>query len=133
MLDEAHKYLGADHGELGATLLECIRQMRHHGLRVVISTQDPTSISRSMLELATFVMLHFFSAPSWFSHLESALPLTRDKFDTIRRFANHPGRVLVHCARSSVRVADETAEFFAMHVRPRLTVDAGASRIHEVP
>lgn len=109
--------------------------MRHHGLRVIISTQDPSSLGESMLELSTFVVMHCFTAPSWFRHLESALPLPSQTFKEIQRFARFPGHAMVYCARSSVQLeaGGEDTALFPMHVRKRITADAGTSRRHNVP
>ena len=36
--DEAHKYLDPQAGELGTDVVRLVRQMRHYGMRVVVST-----------------------------------------------------------------------------------------------
>jgi len=134
VLDEAHKYLGKDHGELGSTMLECIRQMRHHGLRVVIATQDPSSLERSMLELSTLVVLHFFFSPSWFSFLSDRLPLPPHACQLIQSFAHSPGHALVFCPRAKVSSTEcnISNSLLYLHIRQRLTADAGQSRLHGV-
>ncbi|MBE3045074.1 hypothetical protein IMZ48_21470 [Candidatus Bathyarchaeota archaeon] len=57
-LDEAHKYMTTEDSGAAATLtnnlLATIRLQRHLGLRVVISTQEPT-VSPKLLDLCTMV------------------------------------------------------------------------------
>ncbi|KAI5921244.1 hypothetical protein F4810DRAFT_372079 [Camillea tinctor] len=74
-LDEAHKYLSSstsvDEGTPSAecrtltnTLLSTIRLQRHLGVRVVISTQEP-SVSPKLLDLCSATLVHRFSSPAW--------------------------------------------------------------------
>ncbi|KAK1503865.1 uncharacterized protein CCOS01_16940 [Colletotrichum costaricense] len=65
-LDEAHKYLGQS-GEsqvLTESLLQTVRLQRHLGVRMFISTQEPT-ISPRLLDLCTVTIVHRFSSPDW--------------------------------------------------------------------
>lgn len=88
VLDEAHKvryyssllgtsnlfcmqYLN-DNGSasrLTDSLLSIIRQQRHLGTRIVISTQEPTVVPSKFLDLCSFVIAHRFSSPQWLNHL----------------------------------------------------------------
>lgn len=52
------------------TLLSTVRLQRHLGVRVVISTQEPT-ISSDLLSLCSVVIVHRFSSPSWLRALKS--------------------------------------------------------------
>ncbi|KAI8654426.1 C2H2-type domain-containing protein [Fusarium sp. Ph1] len=63
-LDEAHKYM-TDNNEGQAfteSLLSTIRLQRHLGVRVIISTQEPT-ISPRLLDLSTITIIHRFTSP----------------------------------------------------------------------
>ncbi|KAL1738036.1 hypothetical protein HDZ31DRAFT_12653, partial [Schizophyllum fasciatum] len=51
------------------SLLTLIREQRHHGLRVIISTQEPTVVPPVLLDLCSVAILHRFSSPSWWSHI----------------------------------------------------------------
>ncbi|KAM0124285.1 hypothetical protein ACHAO1_011086 [Botrytis cinerea] len=73
-LDEAHKYMNAsaEASTLTNTLLSTIRLQRHLGTRVVISTQEPT-ISPSLLDLSSLVIVHRFTSPAWLNSLKRHL------------------------------------------------------------
>lgn len=131
VLDEAHKYLAKEHGEFGATILQCIRQMRHHGLRVVIATQNPSSMEKEMIELCSIITIHHFSAPSWFNLLSDKIPLPKETFQIIQDFALIPGDALVYSPKSIIHASDNKMEkFYKIHIRQRLTKDAGRSINH---
>ena len=95
------QYLGAGRGVCGLTkeLLSLVRQLRHQGMRVVISTQgtslspssllhdiprtfvlnsnplysepctEPTVIPPVLLDLCGVLLLHRFSSPAWLEHV----------------------------------------------------------------
>ncbi|KAI5920282.1 hypothetical protein F4810DRAFT_683364 [Camillea tinctor] len=73
-LDEAHKYMdrSSDSGPLTDNLLSTIRLQRHLGVRVVISTQEPT-ISPKLLDLSSTTIIHRFTSPEWFEALRRHL------------------------------------------------------------
>jgi hypothetical protein len=50
---------------LTESLLTVIRQQRHYGARVIISTQEPT-ISPRLIDLCSIIIIHRFSSPEWF-------------------------------------------------------------------
>lgn len=75
VFDEAHKYLSREAGALCDNVVMLVRQMRHYGLRVFVSTQSPEVLSRELIELSSFVVLHRFSSPDWFHHLGRLMPL----------------------------------------------------------
>jgi hypothetical protein len=53
-------------------LLEVIRLQRHLGVRVLISTQEPT-ISPAPLDLSSITIVHRFTSPEWFRALKGHL------------------------------------------------------------
>ncbi|KAK1573235.1 uncharacterized protein LY79DRAFT_697908 [Colletotrichum navitas] len=65
-LDEAHKYMkeSEDSQALTNALLETIRLQRHRGVRVLISTQEPT-VSTKLLDLCSVTVVHRFTSPDW--------------------------------------------------------------------
>ncbi|KAJ3144039.1 hypothetical protein HK101_002870 [Irineochytrium annulatum] len=74
VLDEAHKFLAQKNEgsiPLIETLTTLIAQQRHVGLRLLISTQDPTGVPVRILELTSTFILHAFNSPSWFNHLRA--------------------------------------------------------------
>ena len=54
------------------TLLSIIREQRHLGARVIISTQEPT-ISTKLLDLSSMTIVHRFTSPHWLQTLKSHL------------------------------------------------------------
>jgi hypothetical protein len=71
VFDEAHKYLDTKMGDLCSDVVELVRMMRHHGIRVVVSTQNPSILDPELFELSSAVILHRFSSPSWCVSLRS--------------------------------------------------------------
>ncbi|KAM0249659.1 hypothetical protein ACHAQJ_008956 [Trichoderma viride] len=73
-LDEAHKYMTdtAECAVLTEALLSNIRLQRHLGLRVIISTQEPT-ISPKLLDLCSITIVHRFTSPDWLQSLKKHL------------------------------------------------------------
>lgn len=73
-LDESHKYM-TDNVESQAfteSLLSTIRLQRHLGVRVIISTQEPT-ISTRLLDLCSMTVVHRFTSPAWLQVLKRHL------------------------------------------------------------
>ncbi|KAG8838023.1 hypothetical protein FRB91_007811, partial [Serendipita sp. 411] len=71
VLDEAHKYLSSStSSQLTKRICSIIRQQRHLSTRVVISTQEPTVVPVSVLDLLPWIICHRFSSPSWVRHLD---------------------------------------------------------------
>ncbi|KAL9105734.1 MAG: hypothetical protein Q9187_008663 [Circinaria calcarea] len=69
-VDEAHKYMSDTPASKALTesLLTVIRQQRHYGVRLIISTQEPT-ISPRLIDLCSITIIHRFSSPEWFNLL----------------------------------------------------------------
>ncbi|EKM58858.1 uncharacterized protein PHACADRAFT_248957 [Phanerochaete carnosa HHB-10118-sp] len=42
-----------------------IRQYRHLGMRVLVSTQEPTVVPAKLLALCSFIVAHRFQSPGW--------------------------------------------------------------------
>lgn len=59
-------------GTLTNSLLATIRLQRHLGLRVVISTQEPT-VSPKLLDLCSITIVHRFTSPDWMKVLRDHL------------------------------------------------------------
>ncbi|KAK1084346.1 hypothetical protein LTR33_002717 [Friedmanniomyces endolithicus] len=73
-LDEAHKYIDQSPAATNFTdrLLTAIREQRHNGTRVIISTQEPT-ISEKLLDLCSISIVHHFQSPAWFRSIHNHL------------------------------------------------------------
>jgi len=134
VFDEAHKYIQpAASDPLSRKLVSVVRQMRHHGVRVAISTQSPLSIPAELLELCSVAMLHTFQSRDWFTYLQSKLPLPSALFDRI--MALDTGRALVYARRWPAELKpnlniDDATYVREVEVRRRITVDAGVSKVH---
>jgi len=90
VIDEAHKYLSNHSGSSALTqrILSIIRQQRHLGMRVIISTQEPTILPPVIIDLCTVIMLHRFQSPAWWEHIVkhvSADFAVGDAFDHVVR------------------------------------------------
>lgn len=123
VVDEAHKvrseicissiavevsdlqYLSSNEASSGLTksLITLIREQRHKGLRVVISTQgervprrnrdtvtdykmtEPTVVPPVVLDLCTLAIMHRFSSPTWWNHImrHTSAEVTLEAFDKI--------------------------------------------------
>ncbi|OJJ47412.1 hypothetical protein ASPZODRAFT_159282 [Penicilliopsis zonata CBS 506.65] len=73
-LDEAHKYMNSssEAEAFTSSLLASIRLQRHLGVRVIISTQEPT-ISTALLNLCSTTIVHRFTSPEWLRALNKHL------------------------------------------------------------
>ncbi|WQF90333.1 Putative BAH domain, P-loop containing nucleoside triphosphate hydrolase [Colletotrichum destructivum] len=69
-LDEVHKYMqeSDESNALTNSLLNTIRLQRHLGVRVLISTQEPT-VSTKLLDLCSMTVVHRFTSPNWLQTL----------------------------------------------------------------
>ena len=134
VLDEAHKVLTSnDAARLTRSIAGIIRQQRHLATRVVIATQEPTVIPRTILDLASFVMCHRFSSPAWCKHLAGHVSAGSDKWlEDVMMLET--GDALLFSAASLVGAQGAEGstkllgqECLRVRVRPRLTSDGGAS------
>jgi DNA helicase HerA-like ATPase len=143
-LDEAHKFLTAGNHQQGLSraIVDTVRMMRHEGIRVAISSQNPQVLAPELLELVTVAIIHRFHSADWFTYLKSKIPLMapdeelesvaegrRDAatLDSLRSLPS--GEAIVFSASSAVR---GVSPFSTLRVamRPRLTADRGASKLN---
>jgi hypothetical protein len=155
VLDEAHKYLiNSDTARLTQSISSIIRLQRHLSTRVIIATQvghhrlivtrspcsphvqEPTVIPSTMLDLASFIICHRFTSPSWCRHLARHVS-AGDNAETAQWFQDvmllatgqcvvfSPSAVVMTNNDSSVKLLGR--DFLKLRVRPRLTLDGGTS------
>lgn len=62
--------------QLTESLLAIIRQQRHYGVRVIISTQEPT-INPRLIDLCSVTVIHRFYSPDWFNALRKHIAPSR--------------------------------------------------------
>jgi hypothetical protein len=122
------------------SLMGVIRQQRHYGARVIISTQEPT-ISPKLIDLCSITVIHRFSSPEWFDVLKRHLPVfDRDgdksnKADLQREILRlKTGEALVFAPSAILGARDDAGErrvgtdtLFSMRMRKRVTWDGGKS------
>ncbi|KAH6670554.1 hypothetical protein B0J14DRAFT_485308, partial [Halenospora varia] len=134
-VDEAHKYMTNSAGSKALTdsLMNVIRQQRHFGARVIISTQEPT-ISPKLIDLCSITVIHRFSSPDWLATL-------RKHISTPHEDGNNPeeglfkkilklktGEALVFAPSSIATRTNATVEdLLRVRIRKRVTHDGGRS------
>ena len=156
VLDEAHKYLiNSDTARLTQSISSIIRLQRHLATRIIIATQvghhspsvtcsprsphaiqEPTVIPSTILDLASFIICHRFTSPSWCTHLARHVS-AGDNAETAQWFQDvmllatgqcvvfSPSTLVMTGNDSSVRLLGKG--YLKLRVRPRLTLDGGAS------
>ncbi|KAK3621113.1 hypothetical protein LTR56_022977 [Elasticomyces elasticus] len=140
--DEAHKYIDQSPAATNFIdrLLTTVREQRHIGTRVIISTQEPT-ISEKLLDLCSISIVHHFKSPAWFrsirNHLGGASGLVNsDKeqamlFEQILTLPVGESRVFAPgafvCLSADGKSKRLGSEVLRMGPRSRLGIDAGVS------
>jgi hypothetical protein len=127
---------------LTESLLTVIRQQRHLGVRVIISTQEPT-ISPRLIDLCSLTVIHRFSSPEWFDVLRKHIFLLDEQrssnggaVELFERILNlRTGEALVFAPSAVVRKEGEeewgkvSKQVLKVGVRNRLTWDGGTSAV----
>ncbi|EED22283.1 conserved hypothetical protein [Talaromyces stipitatus ATCC 10500] len=143
--DEAHKYMTNTEAAsaLTETFLNIIRQQRHLGTRIIISTQEPT-ISPRLIDLCSITIVHRFSSPEWYQTIRKHLPIEYKK-DNSNQDGNgdsttldgmyeisslRTGEALVfapsaHLLDGHQELMDVKHKVFKMVIRKRVTWDGG--------
>lgn len=119
------------------SLLYAVRLQRHNGLRVVMSTQEP-SVSTQIINLCTAIVVHRFTSPAWYKKLREHIkdPTAQGDgghlFDQIVRLG--PGEALVYCPTAKIEAAEDcestadlSQEMFRVRIPRKVTWDAGQS------
>jgi hypothetical protein len=120
-------------------MFSVIRQQRHLGIRILISTQEPTVIPEDMIGLCSTVICHRFSSPLWWNHLKRLVPLddestTTNWFDRISRLKT--GECVIFCplALTGFKSKDEEMELvnigrgcMVVKIRKKITARSGQS------
>eukprot|EP00899_Mesostigma_viride_P017724 jgi/Mesvir1/25953/Mv20945-RA.1 len=132
VFDEAHKYLtggsSASLNELSSTVVELVRQMRHHGMRIMISSQSPMTLPDELLELASLCIVHRFQSWDWFVRLKRKINFSDAAFQHILELPT--GNALVFCHRWPYHEDNELGNGVReLRMRQRLTSDGGRSKI----
>lgn len=123
--------------ELTETFLNIIRQQRHLGVRIIISTQEPT-ISPRLIDLCSITIIHRFSSPAWFKTIKNHVTFdnadetaSTDERDGLYQISSlrtgealvfAPSAYLLYDNHSPINTRHTT---FKMMVRKRVTWDGG--------
>jgi hypothetical protein len=126
VFDEAHKYLDTNTSPLSAAIITSVRQMRHHGLRVVISSQSPKSIPAEILELSTLCLVHRFSSHDWFTYLQTKIHMEPERYKQIMQLET--GQALLFYAKWSYVIPGTPSYVVPVAIRGRITMDGGRSK-----
>eukprot|EP00271_Cylindrocystis_brebissonii_P003582 TRINITY_DN1470_c0_g1_i1.p1 TRINITY_DN1470_c0_g1~~TRINITY_DN1470_c0_g1_i1.p1 ORF type:complete len:444 (-),score=34.47 TRINITY_DN1470_c0_g1_i1:423-1688(-) len=131
VFDEAHKYMSDSADDLAQTIVELVRQMRHHGMRIIISSQSPMTLPDEIFELVSICLMHKFHSRDWFTKLKLKLPLQDAAFDRI--LAQTTGEAVVFCSQwDSAKLNARNSLGHGVHsvaIRPRITCDGGQSKL----
>jgi len=129
VFDEAHKYLDRKLGDLCGDVVRLVRQMRHYGLRIIVATQSPEVLSRELLELSSFTILHRFTSPDWFRHLARLIQLPESSATPISQLKT--GEALLYCPTGNISKVQKAAKIgpsvYKILVRNRITKQSGIS------
>jgi len=123
VFDEAHKYI--TESDLIGQVVETIREMRHQATSVVIASQDPLSVPRSVIELTSVLMMHRMTSPQWIKHLKSAISALEGITEG-HVAALQPGEVLVWAQRSTDSRFTQRPQ--KVQIRPRATRHGGGTK-----
>jgi len=138
VLDEAHKYLtNSDADRFNESICSIIRQQRHLAARVIISTQEPTVVPSSMLDLMSYIICHRFSSPSWVRHLRGHVSAQAETTTEYQSWGDavvdlETGEALLFspnalCADGSGQHVKLGNGHIHLFTRPRITRDGGQS------
>lgn len=127
---------------LADSLQTVIRQQRHYGARVIISTQEPT-LSPRFMDLCSTTIIHRFSSPEWFSVLRRHVSIMDDegnggsstqlfkKIISLRvgeALVFAPSAIVSGCAKVEDSAPVKLGSgFLKVKVRKRVTWDGGKS------
>jgi hypothetical protein len=126
VFDEAHKYLDTNTSPLSAAIITSVRQMRHHGLRVVISSQSPKSIPAEIFDLSTLCLVHRFIAHDWFTYLKEKIHMESERYNQVMQLDT--GQALLFYSKWSHVIPGTSSFVVPVSIRARITMDGGRSK-----
>lgn len=123
ILDEVHKYL-SDSALIGE-VLETISQVRHQATTIVLASQNPVCLPRTVLELTSILAVHRMTSPGWLKHLQGAIAsLKTVKIEQLAALA--PGEALVWARTASIVSFTQRPQLVT--IRPRFSQHGGATK-----
>lgn len=129
-LDEAHKFMRGEASDgLSEAIVNAARMMRHDGMRLVVSTQNPSALAPELLELVTVAVMHRFHSRSWFTQLSSKIALSEDCWESIKDLETGDGVVFTaKLQQESYKEGKPSCGVISVRIRERLTADRGSSK-----
>eukprot|EP01031_Cornospumella_fuschlensis_P032323 gene32323-39092_t len=134
VVDEAHKFMNGKSSSdgLSAAIVNIARLMRHDGIRLAVSTQDPQALAPELLELTSVALMHHFRSKEWFNYLAGKLSLGPGAFSSILDM-EEAGSALVAVAKHALDLDDQDNDklghnVFSVKIRQRFTSDYGVTR-----
>jgi hypothetical protein len=126
--------------DLTESLLTVIRQQRHYGVRVIISTQEPT-VSLRLIDLCSITVIYRFSSLEWLNVLRKHISIISEQgatngldelFEGILNLRTGEAMVFAPSAviqrrEMEVELRKLNGELLEMRVRKRLSWDSGRS------
>ncbi|KAH7396264.1 hypothetical protein BKA66DRAFT_596907, partial [Pyrenochaeta sp. MPI-SDFR-AT-0127] len=113
VLDEAHK--------------------RHKGVRVIISTQEPT-VSTDLIALCSVTFIHRFTSPVWYAALRKHINAMDNDKEIMQQIEGlQTGEALVYAPNAVLGMNDDekiikaTGRLLRLNIRKRVTFDGGDS------
>ena len=116
--DEAHKFFVDRDSALCREIVEVVEVMRHEGMRVLISTQNPEVVPPGVFALSTIAVVHSLHTPKIWDFLRGQYTLPGDLFDAVRTL--RPGQGVLVAPASGV-------PHLLLQVRKRWTRDLGVT------
>jgi DNA helicase HerA-like ATPase len=124
--------------DLTETFLNIIRQQRHLGVRIVISTQEPT-ISPRLIDLCSMTIVHRFTSPEWYRTIRRHITIgnkgnsssSEENLDGLCQIASlRTGEALIFAPSAYLLDGDGSVinaahGAFKMVIRKRVTWDGG--------
>ncbi|MHA1221966.1 MAG: ATP-binding protein [Candidatus Heimdallarchaeaceae archaeon] len=121
VFDEAHKYFSTSMKEEIVTLN---REIRHRGVSLIVSSQDPKSIADTIIELSEIVIIHKLVVPHWLKLLKRKLSSMENvQIGDLSKLQK--GEALIW-AKEASRL-DFTMGMQKIKIRPRSTKHGGRS------
>jgi DNA helicase HerA-like ATPase len=119
---------------LNESLLTTIRLQRHYGVRVLISTQEPTLLT-DLIALCSVTIIHRFSSPEWFAAIKRHIPMHSNEYhetmEKIERLKTGMALVYAPAAALSIdkqgKLVNGVSQLLKLKVRKRVTNDGGMS------
>ena len=121
--DEAHKFLSKSN-ELANTIILTARELRHHGIRLLVSTQNPDVLPDELMELSSLAVLHQIFSPRWIHYLKARYPISDSVGKQLEGLGI--GQAVVYSPRAAINSPSIGSECTLIKVLPRKYNSSGS-------